>query len=275
MWSIVSRFAGYTPRQRREAVIWNMRRYRHRIAAKSSVIRLAYERRHDDRLRRYSDSNPLVSVLIPTYNRAELLSERSVPSVLRQTHGNVEVVVVGDHCTDDTEARLARLRDPRVRFENLAQRGPYPTDPKSRWLVAGSIPGNRALVLARGAWIAWLDDDDEFSSDHVETLLSACLERRLEFAYGILEMEMRPGEWRNVGSWPLRLAEICNASTLYASYLRFFRYDVSCWLYGEPNDWNLWRRMQDAGVRMGFVDAVIGRHHLEHRPSAERASGAH
>lgn len=275
MLGIVSRFASYTPRQRREALIWNLRRYRHRIAARSNIIRLAYERRHDDARRRYSDPNPLVSILIPTYNRAELLITRSLASALAQTHVNLEVVVVGDHCTDDTASRLAGLGDSRVRFVNLRQRGPYPSDPMACWLVAGSAPANRALELARGAWIAWLDDDDEFSPDHVETLLRACLERRLEFAYGVLEMETRPGEWRNVGSWPLRQTQICNASTLYAGYLRFFRYDLSCWLYGEPNDWNLWRRMRDAGVRVGFVDAVIGRHHLEHRPPVPSVSGVH
>jgi hypothetical protein len=45
--------------------------------------------------------------------------------------------------------------------------------------------------------------------------------------------------------------------------LAFFRYDVDSWRYGEPADWNMWRRMMEAGVRVGFVDRIVGRHHLE------------
>jgi len=39
--------------------------------------------------------------------------------------------------------------------------------------------------------------------------------------------------------------------------------DIDPWKHGEPNDWNLWRRMKEAGVRIGFVDKIIGKHYLE------------
>ena len=214
----------------------------------------------------YSEPEPLVSVLIPTYNRAKLLRDRSVVSVLRQTYQRFEIVVVGDACTDNTEALLHRMGDPRIRFQNLPVRGTYPEDPYLRWLVAGTVPGNQALRLARGRWIAWLDDDDDFSPNHLEILLAACLRKRLEFAYGVMEMEVEPGVWRNVGSYPPECGRICNASVLYGSHLRFLRYDTEVWRRDEPYDWNLWKRMWGAGVRMGFVDQVIGKHFLEHRP---------
>ena len=54
----------------------------------------------------YRDAEPLISVLMPTYNRAELLRERSVASVLRQTYSRFEIVIVGDACTDHTESLL-------------------------------------------------------------------------------------------------------------------------------------------------------------------------
>ena len=214
----------------------------------------------------YRDAEPLISVLMPTYNRAELLRERSVASVLRQTYSHFEIVIVGDACTDHTEALLRDAGDPRIRFYNLPVRGTYPEDPYRRWLVAGSAPANEALRIARGRWIAWLDDDDEFSADHLEVLLAACLERRWEFAYGVMEMEVESGTWRRVGSYPPECGRICNASVLYGAHLRFLRYDLNAWRLDEPNDWNLWKRMWGAGVRMGFVDRVVGRHFLEHRP---------
>ena len=123
----------------------------------------------------YRDHEPLVSVLIPTYNRARLLAERSVASVGRQSYQRFAIVVVCDACTDDTEAVLHGIGDPRISFHNLSVRGPYPEDPYRRWLVAGSAPGNEPLRRARGRWIAWLDDDDEFCANHIETLLTACL----------------------------------------------------------------------------------------------------
>jgi glycosyltransferase involved in cell wall biosynthesis len=221
-------------------------------------LRLALARRSAHDL--FDQTKPLVSVLIPTYNRARLLAERSVPSVLRQSYQRLEVVIVGDACTDETPRVISRFGDPRIRFVNLPEKEPLPADPVHAWMVAGTRPANVALGLARGRWVSWLDDDDEFSADHVEVLLDACLSRHLEFAYGVMAHEEPSGEWRNVGAFPPQYGGICNASVLYASYLSFMRYDSEAWRRDEPGDWNLWKRMWRAGVRMGFVDHMVGRH---------------
>jgi hypothetical protein len=222
---------------KKAAIVWRVERWRarHRKRLPRRVNR--YRLQHVARLWRarmrvrdlYREPEPLISVLIPTYNRAELLRERSVASVLRQTYSRFEIVVVGDACTDQTGSLLRDAGDSRIRFHNLPVRGQYPTDPYLQWLVAGSAPANEALRMARGRWVAWLDDDDEFSSDHLEVLLAACLEHGWEFAYGAMEMEMRPGVWRRVGAYPPELGRICNASVLYGAHLRFFRYDLRAW----------------------------------------------
>ncbi len=266
--------------ERKAAIEWRVerwrRRHRRRLPGQINRYRLQYlARLWMARVRAqdvYRDAEPLISVLIPTYNRAELLRERSVASVLRQTYSRFEIVVVGDACTDHTESLLRDAGDPRIRFYNLSARGKYPEDPYLEWLVAGSAPANEALRIARGRWFAWLDDDDEFSPDHLEALLAACLGRRWEFAYGVMEMEVEPGAWRHVGSYPPECGHICNASVLYGAHLRFLRYDLNAWRLDEPNDWNLWKRMWGAGVRMGFVDRVIGKHFLEHRPARSTAT---
>src|SRR5262245_53276010 len=216
----------------------------------------------------YREREPLVSVLIPTYNRAALLVDRAIASVRAQTYERLEIVVVGDGCTDATGEALRSVGDPRIRFHNRAGREVLPADPWHAWLVAGTAAANPALSLARGSWVAWLDDDDEFASDHVETLLGACLARRLEFAYGIMEMEVRPDVWKPVGSYPPHLGHICNASVLYATHLRFMTYDPEAWRLDEPGDWNLWKRMWGAGVRIGFVDRIVGRHYAERKQLA-------
>lgn len=212
-----------------------------------------------------SPQGPLVTVRIATYNRGRLVAERAIASALAQTHTNIEVVVVGDHCDADTERAVREVRDPRVRFENMPIRGAYPDDPMFRWMVAGSAPMNRALALARGDWLAPLDDDDEFTPDHIEVLLDACLSRSLDVAYGIADMEVCPGAWEPVGSWPPEPGKIIHASVLYSLALRPMEHSIDSWRLNEPGDWNLWRRMIAAGARFGFVDRVVVRHYLEYR----------
>ena len=63
---------------------------------------------------------------ITTFNNPEMLIDRAIASVFAQTYERIEVVVVGDACTDDTEQRIATLREPRIRFVNLTSAKPLP-----------------------------------------------------------------------------------------------------------------------------------------------------
>ena len=122
---------------------------------------------------------------------------------------------------------------------------------------------NAALAIAQGAWIAPCDDDDELTDNHVEVLIHEARRRRLEFVWSKAAMEVTAGTWAEVGKWPLACEGITHGSVLYAGGLRFFRHNENSWKLDEPGDWNLWRRMQAAGVKMGFVDQVTYRHYLE------------
>lgn len=210
-------------------------------------------------------SPPLVSVRIATYNRGPLVAERALASAIRQTHKNLEIIVVGDCCDAATEAAVRSVDDPRVRFVNLPERGRYPDDPELRWMVAGSIPMAHGVAIAQGDWIAPLDDDDEFTDDHVEVLLEACLSRRLDFAYGAADMEDGEGRWGVRGGWPLRRGVVCHSAVLYSRRLAPLRHDVESWRLDDPADWNLWSRFQETGARIGYVDRVVARHYAERR----------
>lgn len=102
---------------------------------------------------------PTVTVIIPTYNRAATLP-RAIDSVLRQTHADLELLVVDDGSTDDTPAVMESLNDPRIRF--LRQ-------PENRGVAAAR---NRGLRAARGDFIAFLDSDDEWLPDKLERQLA-------------------------------------------------------------------------------------------------------
>jgi hypothetical protein len=209
------------------------------------------------------EAEPLVTVRIATYNRGPLVAERAIASALRQTYERLEILVIGDHCDEPTERAVRSVNDPRLRFINLAERGLYPNDPVLRWMVAGSAPMNAALAIAQGAWIAPCDDDDEITDDHVEVLLREARQRGLEFVWSKAAREVEAGKWADFGSAPLVLGGLTHGSVLYSAGLRFFRHNENSWKLGEPGDWNLWRRMQAAGVKMGFVDQVTYRHYLE------------
>lgn len=108
------------------------------------------------------ESPPRVSIVIPTRNRASLLW-RSVRSALRQTVWNTEVLICDHGSTDDTPevTRNLAAADPRVRYV-LA---PAPGGP--------GVPRNSGLAAARAPFIAFLDDDDEWTNcEH----LAQCLD---------------------------------------------------------------------------------------------------
>lgn len=209
------------------------------------------------------EPEPLVTVRIATFNRGPLVADRAIASAVHQSYERLEILVIGDHCDAATERAVRSVKDNRLRFINLADRGLYPADPMLRWMVAGAAPMNAALAIAQGAWIAPCDDDDELTDDHVEVLLSEARQRHLEFVWSKATMEVEAGKWTDVGSSPLAITRITHGSVLYAAGLRFFRHNENSWKLAEPADWNLWRRMQAAGVKMGFVDRVTYRHYLE------------
>ena len=65
----------------------------------------------------------------------------------------------------------------------------------------------------------------------------------------------------------LRLRGLTRGAVLSAT-LAFMRYDVNSWRLGEPNDWNLWKRMHRIGVRIGFVDTITYRYHWYPAPKS-------
>jgi glycosyltransferase involved in cell wall biosynthesis len=98
--------------------------------------------------------DPTVSIVIPTFNRAALLSE-SITSVLTQSYSNFEMIVVDDGSTDSTADVVNSFSDRRLIFLRQENKG-------------RSAARNRAIALARGRYIAFLDSDDIYLEDKLE-----------------------------------------------------------------------------------------------------------
>ncbi len=205
----------------------------------------------------FSEPEPLVSFIVPTHTRFEALRDVSLPSILGQTHANVEVLVIGDCSPPETAEAIAAIGDPRVRYYNRTVRGPYPEDKSVRWYMLGSPPFNDALSLLRGRWVAAMGDDDAVRPEFVERVLAAAQEGRYENCYGRLRVNYRGGDVFELGSFPPKKGEFLTQAALYHSGLRYFQMSLADPLFQEPNDWSLCRRMMDAGVRFGMIDAVV------------------
>lgn len=204
----------------------------------------------------FDDPDPLVSVVVPTWNRVNTLIERAIPSALNQTHTNIEVVVVGDASPPAVADAVAALGDSRVRFHNLTIRGPYDEDPFRAWLTGGTPGINAGMALARGLWITVLGDDDALVPKHVERLLSHAREGRLKFVYGRIRQNMPDGNLSILGGFPPRPGQIGLQAALFHAGLRLFEVELGHALFGTPVDWGMVHRMMRTGVRMGMIDAV-------------------
>lgn len=99
----------------------------------------------------------LVSIIIPTYNYAEYI-QGSVDSVLKQTYQNIEIIVVDDGSTDDTES-LLHMYGERIRYIKQRNQG-------------ASAARNRGLKEASGDFITFLDADDTYREDNVDKKVS-------------------------------------------------------------------------------------------------------
>lgn len=136
-------------------------------------------------------TSPLVSVVIATYNRSRVLAH-AVDSVRRSTLPDWELIVVGDHCTDDTEHMVAAHNDARIVYVNLP-----------RNVGEQSGPNNEGVHLARGRYIAFLNHDDLYFPDHLASAIAWCDEARADLIWGPLlvalpvsESDLAAGRWR-------------------------------------------------------------------------------
>lgn len=233
------------------------------------LARLRYERFYIK-----PDNNPLISVYAPTYNRAEILMERAVKSVLAQTYKNFEFIIVGDHCADKTEEMVLKIDDPRIRFYNLPRRGyRYPPTAENHWLAGPVTAANQGLKMVKGKWIARLDDDDIWTKNHLEELLKFAQAGNYEFVSAchiikeqghnkVISGTEAQSPYYNVKNRPVRGAnpKIGGSCTwFYRSYLKFIKYNINCWRksWNRVNDAELSMRVFKAGVRLGFLEKPL------------------
>lgn len=117
------------------------------------------------------NNKPLVSVIIATYNRSNILNY-TISTVLNQNYQNFEILVVGDHCTDNTEQIVFSFNDPRIKFFNLPEN-----------FGEQSYPNNFGFEQSKGDYIAWLNHDDLWYPEHLDLLITEIEQAKADIAY--------------------------------------------------------------------------------------------
>ncbi|MGA2668941.1 MAG: glycosyltransferase [Ignavibacteria bacterium] len=114
---------------------------------------------------------PKIAVIIPTYNRAQIITE-SIVSVLHQTFKDFELIVVDDGSTDNTKEVVANINDHRIRYIYQNNHG-------------ASAARNAGIKASTSEYVAFLDSDDFYVDNAVEKAIN-CLESHpnVGFSYG-------------------------------------------------------------------------------------------
>jgi len=107
--------------------------------------------------------NPLVSVIIPTYKRNELI-ERAIDSVLKQTYNNIEIIIIDDNGNNIYRKKTKNKIQKYLKFGNVLY---Y----QHKINKGGSQARNTGIKLAKGKFITFLDDDDYYLPNRIEILL--------------------------------------------------------------------------------------------------------
>jgi glycosyltransferase involved in cell wall biosynthesis len=127
----------------------------------------------------------MVSVVIATYNRSNVLAF-ALESLRRQGMRDWEAWVVGDACSDDTESVVRGLGDTRIHFLNLEHN-----------VGEQSGPNNEGARRARGRYVAYLNHDDLWFPDHLETAVHAIEQTGADMVYTLLDqVKFGEGRWR-------------------------------------------------------------------------------
>jgi len=120
--------------------------------------------------------NPLVSVIIPTYNRPTYL-QRAIGSTLNQTYENLEIIIIDDCSTQDISTVVNEFQDNRIKyFKNTTNQGSV-------------FSRNRGLSICTGEYVNFLDDDDEILPQKIEFQIAKFKESNVE-NLGVVSCDM-------------------------------------------------------------------------------------
>jgi glycosyltransferase involved in cell wall biosynthesis len=215
-----------------QRTLWRIRRW---VALVDELVPAARNARRSPPLPAHP---PLVSVVIATYNWSSVL-RYAVASALAQTYPAIEVLVIGDGCTDDSGEVVASFGDPRISWHNLPRNSGAP-----------SAPNNMGMERARGEYVAYLGHDDLWLPDHLALLVAAMTREGAKIAGSRCEYIAPDGRYRALGKESPPSAIVHELQLGRDTGWRDYR------SIGEPPDTDFIRRASDRGGGILTVPAL-------------------
>ena len=201
------------------------------------------------------EQKPLISVIIPTYNREKLI-ERAVRSVLNQSYSNLEVIVVDDGSTDQTEAIVKGILDERVHFYKMLEN------------EGAGHARNEGVKLSNGEIIAFHDSDDEWRPEKLQRQMDYWLEHpEFSMVYCAYLCHLADGRMKRIPAEqreelegdlfaPLLKRNIIGAPTILVMKKKFLEcggFDIS---YRSLEDWEFLLRFTREN-KIGYVNEIL------------------
>jgi glycosyltransferase involved in cell wall biosynthesis len=196
----------------------------------------------------------LVSVIIPTHNRGTLL-DRAVQSVLAQTFQDFEIIIVNDCSTDQTRDYLARL----VLANSKVQAIHHDK------ALGGSRARNAGIALAKGKWIAFLDDDDTWLPEKLALQLQALNANPDAVACSASYRVNYPLNLKKIAHPPLEvsLSTLLRSNCLGGASVCICAAEVLKRVAGfddklrSAQDWDLWVKLREQGKIISVPEVLV------------------
>ena len=214
---------------------------------------------------------PLCTVIVTTYNRGDRLLPLALDSILAQTIRDYEVVLMDDASTDCTprtiETYATKFKDAGIDFRafRLAENSGYQC-----------VPKNLAIYNARGDYIAYLDDDNEWMPNHLERLLATlddnmeldlvyCWRQYVKDGHDGVPIDPHPPDWGNAAKSIMSYVNCIDTSDIVHSRgLAYHLYDTFGEIWGENErrygDLHFLQRCIRAGARGRLVPEELTRY---------------
>jgi teichuronic acid biosynthesis glycosyltransferase TuaG len=205
----------------------------------------------------------LVSIIMPSYNTAKYIGD-SIKSVLAQTYGNWELIIVDDCSTDNTDEIVKEfLSDERIKYLKNAKNS------------GAAISRNYALREAKGKWIAFLDSDDLWLPEKLEKQLAFMVENGYKFSYTDYMICLN-GQWLpyvyygpNVVN-KRKMKDYCYFSTITVIYDREHVGLIQIEPVRKNNDYAMWLRIIEKTPCYRFGECLS--YYIKHEGSISSGS---
>lgn len=227
----------------------------------------------DDVPKNHDLMKPLFSVIIPTFNHAHFLG-RALQSVVDQSYPCWEALVIDNHSTDSTDDVVSNFRDQRVRLLKIHNHG----------VIAASR--NFGIREAKGDWVAFLDSDDYWYPQKLETIIAEMeTDGNFDvFSNDELKADLKTGDKSMLRYGPYEkdfyktmLLEGNRLSPSATVIRRTFLVEHGLGFgesldYVTVEDFDLWLNLARTGARFKFIHEVLGEYVIHENNSSARLS---